>query len=80
MVHGILHTLGHDHEAGEEDLQAMEAQEQALLGALNWQVLSEQCPDATKIRFAVLATHFIRRARHDHFQTSKDHVGQILHL
>ena len=38
LVHGLLHTLGHDHEDSEEDLQAMVKHEQALLAALDWQV------------------------------------------
>lgn len=42
LVHGLLHTLGHDHENGEEDLQAMVKLEQALLAALDWQVKEEK--------------------------------------
>ena len=37
-VHGILHTLGFDHESGDDGLQTMQGHEQAVLGALNWQV------------------------------------------
>ena len=34
VVHGTLHLLGHDHETGEEDAEAMEAAERDALAAL----------------------------------------------
>lgn len=34
LVHGLLHLLGHDHELGEAEAEAMEAEEIALLAAL----------------------------------------------
>ena len=34
LVHGTLHLLGHDHETGDEDAEAMEAIERAALGSL----------------------------------------------
>ena len=36
LVHGALHAQGWDHETGEEDAQAMEAQESAILGGLGF--------------------------------------------
>ena len=38
LVHGLLHTLGHDHEEDEAGLQAMVDHETSLLAALEWQV------------------------------------------
>jgi probable rRNA maturation factor len=36
LVHGTLHAQGWDHETGEEDAQAMEARETAILRALGF--------------------------------------------
>lgn len=34
LVHGLLHLLGHDHEVGEAEAEAMRAEEDRLLGVL----------------------------------------------
>lgn len=34
IVHGVLHLLGHDHDAGEAEAEAMEEMERAALGRL----------------------------------------------
>ncbi len=36
LVHGLLHLLGYDHEAGGDDLQEMVAAERKLLDRLGW--------------------------------------------
>ena len=41
LVHGLLHTLGFDHENNEEGLQAMTEHEETLLKALDWQASEE---------------------------------------
>ena len=38
LVHGLLHLLGHDHETGQADADAMAAAEQKLLQTLGWEV------------------------------------------
>jgi hypothetical protein len=38
LVHGLLHLLGFDHEAGAAEAAAMAAAEQRLLRTLGWQV------------------------------------------
>ncbi len=37
LVHGLLHLLGFDHEAGAEEAAAMERAERLILGRLGWQ-------------------------------------------
>ncbi|CAD7700586.1 unnamed protein product [Ostreobium quekettii] len=37
LVHGVLHLLGHDHDRGDEEWEAMAQQEQRVLEALGWQ-------------------------------------------
>lgn len=49
LVHGLLHTLGHDHEEDEEALKAMTKHEQALLTALDWQVSESQLFKASSL-------------------------------
>ena len=46
LVHGLLHLLGHDHEAGQADADAMAAAEQKLLHTLGWEVHTPKylCP------------------------------------
>lgn len=34
LIHGLLHLLGYDHEKGEADEQAMQAEEKRILAAL----------------------------------------------
>eukprot|EP00898_Chlorokybus_atmophyticus_P008570 jgi/Chlat1/8714/Chrsp89S08088 len=52
LVHGVLHLLGHDHEAGAEEgmAEAMAAEEQRLMRVLRWVgqglVLASQAPEA----------------------------------
>ena len=41
LVHGLLHLLGYDHEAGDADAAAMAAAERQLLRALGWQVCND---------------------------------------
>ena len=36
-MHGLLHLLGFDHEAGAEEAAAMERAERHILGCLGWQ-------------------------------------------
>ena len=36
LVHGLLHLLGHDHEEGEAESEAMQAREDALLDSLGF--------------------------------------------
>ena len=36
LVHGLLHLLGHDHEEGEAESEAMQAREDELLDALGF--------------------------------------------
>lgn len=36
-MHGLLHLLGYDHEAGAEEAAAMERAERVILGRLAWQ-------------------------------------------
>ena len=36
LVHGILHLLGYDHEAGPQEAAVMEAKEQEILAHLGW--------------------------------------------
>lgn len=40
LVHGLLHLLGHDHEAGAEGAGSMERAERLTLGRLGWRVRS----------------------------------------
>ena len=40
LVHGLLHLLGYDHEAGAEGAAAMERAERLVLGRLGWRVRS----------------------------------------
>jgi len=37
LVHGLLHLLGYDHEASQEDLREMAAAERTLLDRLGWE-------------------------------------------
>jgi len=37
LVHGLLHLLGFDHEAGAEEAAAMERAERLILSRLGWQ-------------------------------------------
>lgn len=38
LLHGILHLLGYDHEAGQAEAQKMANFEQSILADLGWQV------------------------------------------
>ena len=44
LVHGLLHLLGYDHEAGAEEAASMERAERLILSRLGWQVRSALSP------------------------------------
>lgn len=59
LLHGVLHTLGYDHEVDEAGMLAMIAHEKALLAALGWQVYT-----FNPIHFNIgLAIYLARRPR-----------------
>ena len=38
LLHGLLHLLGHDHELGDEEAEAMSHQEHDIMQKLGWKV------------------------------------------
>ena len=53
MVHGVLHTMGYDHEKNEVDAASMEELEGKLLIALGWKVAPPPHP-LTLLRLVAL--------------------------
>ena len=57
MVHGVLHLLGHDHEAGDEESTEMASAESRILNALKWQVRACNCLNIASSELQLMSSY-----------------------
>lgn len=51
LLHGLLHLQGFDHERGEDESAAMEAEERRILSTLGWQASLQTLEALLKLPF-----------------------------